>query len=225
MNKINSKFITVKNLIKEFDEGMIKALRGVDLEIEKGEFVAIMGPSGCGKSTLLNMIGALDQPDSGEVIVDGKNLVEYKDLSLYRSQKVGFIFQLHNLIPTLTALENVQIPMFNTKIKRKERRIKAQKLLEMVGLKGRDDNLSTKLSGGERQKIAVARALANDPEIIIADEPTGNLDFESSQVILDLLKKIHQETGTTIILVTHDRGVASFAERIIQMRDGRIEKK
>lgn len=214
--------IQIKNLIKEFDEGKIKALRGVDLEIEKGEFVAIMGPSGCGKSTLLNMIGALDKPDSGEVIVEGKNLVQYKDLSSYRQQKVGFIFQLHNLIPTLTALENVQIPMFGGKLKRKERFAKARKLLELVGLKEREDNLPTKLSGGERQKVAVARALANNPEIIIADEPTGNLDSESSQVILDLLKKIHHESKATIILVTHDRGVASSAGRIIQMRDGRI---
>lgn len=218
----NNRFIQVKNLTKSFDEGRIKALRGINLTIGKDEFIAIMGPSGCGKSTLLNMMGALDSPDSGEIIVNGENLGRYKDLSEYRSKKVGFVFQLHNLIPSLTALENVQTPMFAANIKDSERIKKATELLHLVGLKGRSDNLPAKLSGGERQKVAIARALANSPGIIIADEPTGNLDSQSAKMIMNLLKKIHQEQDVTIILVSHDMAVASWADRIINMLDGKI---
>lgn len=219
---MNENYIIAKELKKSFEEGRIGALRGVNLSIKKGEFVAIMGPSGCGKSTLLNMLGALDEPDLGEVIVDGKLLKEYKDLSEYRAKKVGFVFQLHNLIPSLTAMENVQVPMLGIKIGSFVRENKIEEIFNLVGLKERENCLSNKLSGGERQKVAIARALANKPEIIIADEPTGNLDSQSSKVILDLLKRIHQETGATIILVTHDEKVASVADRIIRMLDGRI---
>lgn len=215
-------YIEIKNLIKKFDDGQIKALDGVDIQIEKGEFVAIMGPSGCGKSTLMNMVSALDKPSSGDVVIGGAKLSEFKDLSEFRAKKLGFIFQLHNLIPTLSAVENVQIPMFEEKMAPKEKYQKSKKLLELVGLGERIDNLPTKLSGGERQRVAAARALANDPEILIADEPTGALDSKKAKDLLDLLKKIHQEKGITIIMVTHDKDVALYADRIINMKDGKV---
>lgn len=215
-------YIQIKNLKKQFDEGQITALDGVNLEIEKGEFVAIMGPSGCGKSTLMNMISALDTPSEGEIIIGGKKLSDFKDLSEFRAKKLGFIFQLHNLIPTLSAVENVQIPMFENKVGSQHRYEKAKKLLDLVGLENRVDNLPTKLSGGERQRVAAARALANDPEILIADEPTGALDSKKAKDLLGLLKEIHQEKGITIIMVTHDREVASCADRIINMKDGSV---
>ena len=219
---MNDDFIKITNLKKSFDDGRIEALRGVDLAIKKSEFICIMGPSGCGKSTLLNMIGALDRPDSGEIIIDGEDLANIKDLSGFRAKKVGYIFQLHNLIPSLTAAENIQIPMFEGILGARVRKEKAKNLLQSVGLEDRDHSLPTKLSGGERQRVAVARALANDPEIIMADEPTGSLDSKKSQEILELLRKINQETKATIILVTHDQNVASYADRIINMLDGVI---
>ncbi len=215
-------FIEIQNLIKTYEGGRIRALNGVNLSVKQGEFVAIMGPSGCGKSTLMNMIGALDQPDQGKIIIGGEDLSKGTDPSHFRAQKVGFVFQLHNLIPTLTAIENVQIPMFETSLKVGAREEKARKLLALVGLKDRENSLPTKLSGGERQRVAVARALANDPEILIADEPTGNLDSHSAIQLLELLKKIHQESGNTMILVTHDPNVAAYADRIIRMLDGKI---
>jgi putative ABC transport system ATP-binding protein len=215
-------YIQIKNLEKSYEKGRIRALCGVNLDISRGEFVAIMGPSGCGKSTLLNMIGALDIPDAGQLIINGKNLKELKNQSLLRAQTIGFVFQLHNLIPTLTALENVQIPMFEKKMKTKNRKVKAKEILELVGLKNRENSQPVKLSGGERQRVAVARALANDPEIIIADEPTGSLDSKSSEEILKLLKKIQTEANKTIIMVTHDQNVALHASRIIKMKDGKI---
>ncbi|OGY24551.1 MAG: hypothetical protein A2Y57_03330, partial [Candidatus Woykebacteria bacterium RBG_13_40_7b] len=166
--------------------------------------------------------GVLDRPDSGEIFIDGEPLVAHKDLSKFRAEKVGYVFQLHNLIPTLTALENVQIPMFETKLRARGRKEKARKLLETVGLKDRENNLPTKLSGGERQRVAVARALANDPEIILADEPTGALDSVSAKEILGLLHSIHENMGTTIIMVSHDRGVSSWADQLIHMLDGKM---
>jgi putative ABC transport system ATP-binding protein len=215
-------FIEVFDATKSFDDGAIKALDGVNVSIGKGEFVSIMGPSGCGKSTLLNMIGALDVPTSGKIVIDGKNLSEFGDLAEYRSKKIGFVFQLHNLIPSLSALENVQVPMFSTKLSRKQRLAKAKKLLRLVGLEERDNNLPNKLSGGQRQKVAIARALANDPEILIADEPTGSLDSKSGETVLKLLEQVHHEQGVTIILVTHDQRVGEAADRMIRMLDGRI---
>lgn len=217
-----SNYIETKNLTKSFDGGRVRALGGVDFILDKGEFVAIMGPSGCGKSTLMNIIGALDKPDSGDITVDGEKLNEQKDLSEFRSRKIGFVFQLHNLIPTLTALENVQIPMFERKISSGDKKKKARELLEQVGLKDRFDSLPTKLSGGERQRVAVARALANDPEILIADEPTGALDSKSAKELLELVKKIHRDNDNTVLMVTHDKEVASWADRIVNMFDGKI---
>ncbi len=218
-----NRYIQVKNLSKSYEKGKIKALRGASLKVRKGEFLAIMGPSGCGKTTLLNMIGALDQPDQGEIFIDSQRLENIRDLSSFRSQKIGYIFQLHNLIPTLTAEENVQIPMFEKRLSRRERTIKAKKLLDSVDLKSRSQQLPTKLSGGERQRVAVARALANDPEILIADEPTGSLDSQSAKDILDLIKRIHQEKNQTVVMVTHEKQVASYGDRIIQMIDGQIK--
>lgn len=215
-------FIELKKVTKSFDDGQIVAMDEVDLDIKKGEFISIMGPSGCGKSTLLNMIGALDSPTTGEVWINGENLSKFKDLSDYRSKKIGFIFQLHNLIPTLTALENVQIPMFESKISKNKRIAKAKKLLKLVGLEDRDDSLPNKLSGGQRQKVAIARALANDPTIIIADEPTGSLDSKSGETVLKLLEQIHHDQDVTVILVTHDQRVGDSADRKIKMLDGKI---
>lgn len=186
-----------------------------------GEFIAIMGPFGSGKSTLLNMIGGLDRPTSGEVVVDGVKVSTVGDLAEFRAQKVGFVFQLHNLIPSLTALENVMIPMFESALTKREKRAKAQKLLEAVGLGDRIHFLPTKLSGGERQRVAIARSLANDPKIILADEPTGNLDTTSGLEIIALLKSLNQ-MGKSVVLVTHDQEMAGQAQTIYHMKDGKI---
>ncbi len=218
----NEAIVQIKNLTKTYERGRLKALDNIHLEIRRGEFVAIQGPSGSGKSTLLNMIGALDKPDSGEVIIAGESLNQHRDLSRFRAHKVGFIFQLHNLLPSLTAHENVQIPMFELNLSRKQARDRAKKLLELVGLSERAEHLPTELSGGERQRVAVARALANEPEIILADEPTGNLDSKTEEKILKLFRSIHQQQGVTLILVTHDQKVADTADRVIKILDGRI---
>ncbi len=214
--------ITTRNVVKHYDDGAIKALDGVDIDIEESEFVAIIGPSGSGKSTLLHMLGALDKPSSGDVIVDGINLAEERDLAGFRRRTVGFVFQLHNLIPTLNALENVQIPLVESKLSRSERRERATELLEQVGLGKRLRSIPTKLSGGERQRVAIARALVNRPRILIADEPTGAVDSENSKRIMQLLKDINRTTGMTLLVVTHDPEVATQADRIISVLDGRV---
>ncbi|MDP2299674.1 MAG: ABC transporter ATP-binding protein, partial [Actinomycetota bacterium] len=193
---------------KHYDHGAIKALDGVDLSIEPGEFVAIIGPSGSGKSTLLHMLGALDAPDEGTVVIDGADLAHERDLASFRRRSVGFVFQLHNLIPTLTALENVQIPLVDDGTRPAERTTRATELLRRVGLADRLGNLPTTLSGGERQRVAIARALVNRPRILIADEPTGAVDSENSRLIMELLKELNRETGMTLIVVTHDPAVA-----------------
>lgn len=214
--------IEATDLVKHFDEGAIRALDGADLTIAEGEFVAIIGPSGSGKSTLLNMLGALDVPTSGRVVVDGVDLAEERDLAGFRRRTVGFVFQLHNLIPTLTAQENVQIPLVESGSPPSERRDRARHLLEEVGLGQRLDNLPTKLSGGERQRVAIARALVNRPKVLIADEPTGAVDSTNSVRIMDLLKSINREQGMTLVVVTHDPNVASQADRVIHVLDGKI---
>ncbi len=216
-----SKVIVTRNLIKTFEEGRVIALDNVNLEIEEGEFIAVMGPSGSGKSTLLNMIGVLDNPTSGEVIIDGINLSEVKSLDEIRAKKIGFVFQLHNLLPVLTARENVEIPMFGLGSSNQERIMKSEELLEMVGLEDRSDFLPTKLSGGERQRVAIARALANNPKIVLADEPTGNLDSKSGDEIAHLFQYLNKN-GQTIVLVTHDREIASHANFVNHMTDGKI---
>lgn len=214
------KAIEVRNLKKSFDGGKIRALNGVDLEVEMGEFISIMGPSGSGKSTLLNMIGALDVPDSGTIKVAGRDLSEERDLSRLRAEEIGFVFQLHNLIPSLTALENVEIPMFAVKHANMEER--AMELLEQVGLGDKADRRPTELSGGERQRVAIARALANKPSIILADEPTGALDSKTSRNILQMLQKLQDEEGVTLVVVTHEPHVAEMASRTIRILDGVI---
>ena len=221
MNK-NSIAIDVQDVVKTYEEGRIHALTGATLQIRDGEFVAITGPSGCGKSTLLHLIGALDKPDSGRIVVNGDDLAHMRDLSHYRAHHVGMVFQLHNLLPTLSASANVQLPMYETQLSFWERRAKAQRLLEAVELGDRANTPPTTLSGGERQRVAIARALANDPPILLADEPTGNLDSKAGQMVLDLLHRIQRERGVTLVLVSHDVQIASAAERIVRMLDGRV---
>ncbi len=218
----NENIIEIKSLKKSYENGRIVALDGIDLEIKKGEFVSIIGPSGSGKSTLLNMIGALDTAGEGRVEVAGIDLIQTKDLSKFRSQEIGFVFQLHNLIPNLTVLENVQIPMIGTSVSGKEMEKRALELLKSVDLEKRIDQRPTKLSGGERQRVAIARALVNKPSIILADEPTGALDSKTGDIILDLLKDLHKKENVTLVMVTHEPYVANMADRIITVRDGKI---
>jgi ABC-type lipoprotein export system ATPase subunit len=209
-------------LKKEYDEGQVKALRGVDFRIAQGEFVAIVGQSGSGKSTLLQMLGALDHPSAGTLLYRGKSLAEVADLAGYRAHDIGFIFQAFHLLPTFTALENVQIPMFETPRSDAERKRRASELLTLVGLEGRQHHFPAKLSGGERQRVAIARSLANDASVLLADEPTGNLDSENSDLVLDLIIRLRREQNFTLVLVTHDMGIARKAGRVISMKDGRI---
>jgi putative ABC transport system ATP-binding protein len=221
MNEEN--IVEIKDLRKSFDKGKVTALNGIDLEIKKGEFVSITGPSGSGKSTLLNMIGALDRSDEGFINVAGYDLTLKNDLSEFRSREIGFIFQLHNLIPNLSVLENVEIPLFERNLSGKEMRERALKLLEYMGLSDKVNRKPTELSGGERQRVAIARALANEPSIILADEPTGSLDSKNGQLILEHLKELHEKEKVTLIMVTHDMNVASLANRTIEVLDGRIK--
>lgn len=214
--------IEIKDLTKTFDDGKIKALDGINLEIKEGEFVSIIGPSGSGKSTLLNMIGALDRADSGQIKVAGIDLMENKDFSEFRLNTIGFVFQLHNLIPNLTVHENVQTPMIEKDIPDEEMMKRAEDLLNSVNLGNRLDQIPTKLSGGERQRVAIARALVNHPSIILADEPTGALDSKMGDIILNLLREIHEKEKVTLILVTHEDYVAQSADRVINVMDGKI---
>jgi putative ABC transport system ATP-binding protein len=214
--------IDVQDVVKTYEEGRIHALTGATLQIHEGEFVAITGPSGCGKSTLIHLIAALDRPDSGCIAVNGVDLTRMGDLSRYRAREVGLVFQLHNLLPTLSAAANVQVPMYEGELSFWDRRAKAQRLLEAVGLGDRGDTPPTKLSGGERQRVAIARALANDPPVLLADEPTGNLDSKAGEMVLDLLRSIQRERGVTLVLVTHDLRIAGAAQRIVRMLDGRV---
>jgi ABC-type lipoprotein export system ATPase subunit len=202
----------------------VTALDGVDLRIRAGEVVAIVGPSGSGKSTLLNLIGALDRPSSGEVIVDGKPLSQVRNLDRFRGQTIGFIFQSHNLLPTLTARENVEVPMYELPMRPAQRRARAMELLELVGLAKRQNHLPNQLSGGERQRVAIARALANKPAIVLADEPTGNLDTKTTADIMGLLRQLNSEQGVTLVLVTHNTEVAAAAQRVVTLRDGKIQR-
>jgi putative ABC transport system ATP-binding protein len=218
----NENIIEIRGLKKSYENGQIVALNGVDLEIKKGEFVSIIGPSGSGKSTLLNMLGALDVADEGTVKVAGVDLTKTKDLSTFRSQEIGFVFQLHNLIPNLTALENVQIPMLETPLSGKKMEERAMELLRSVELEDKINQKPTKLSGGQRQRVAIARALVNHPSIILADEPTGSLDSKTGDIILDILKDLHKKENVTLVMVTHEPYVANMAERIITVRDGEI---
>jgi putative ABC transport system ATP-binding protein len=214
--------IEARGLVKKFEKGLIPALDGADLTVLPEEFVAIVGPSGCGKSTLLHIIAALDRPDEGTVVVNGHDLSRERHLDHVRGHDVGLIFQLHNLLPTLTASENVQVPMFEIGLSPKERRRRAESLLELVGLPGKARQRPTELSGGERQRVAIARALANEAPILLADEPTGSLDSRAGERILELLERLRAERGLTIVMVTHAAEIAARADRIVRMLDGRV---
>ncbi|MFQ6101046.1 MAG: ABC transporter ATP-binding protein [Anaerolineae bacterium] len=215
--------VETRDLVKIYSDGTrVRALDGVNMRVARGEFVSVMGPSGSGKSTLLNMLGALDRPTGGQALVNGEDLATVRDLDTFRARTVGFIFQLHNLIPTLTARENVGVPMIGQHVGRGERHRRAEELLGLVGLAERMNHLPNQLSGGERQRVAIARALANRPVLILADEPTGDLDSESGAEVIGLMHRLNHELGTTIIVVTHDPAVARQTDRILIMRDGRI---
>ena len=215
--------VVVDHVSRSFEGGRIAALVDVSFRVEPGEFVGITGPSGCGKSTLLNLIGALDRPTSGEILVEGERVAAL-DGSRYRGTVVGFVFQFHNLIPTLTALENVQLPMFGHELGRAARVDRARELLEEVGLSDRASAYPPTLSGGERQRVAIARALANGPRLLLADEPTGALDSATGGPIVELLQGVRAQRGTTVLLVTNDPDVAARADRIFRVRDGRIDE-
>ncbi|HCX61198.1 MAG TPA: macrolide ABC transporter ATP-binding protein [Clostridiales bacterium] len=220
-----SKMISIKNLNKIYKNGSVEvhALKDVNLEIEHGEFIAIMGQSGSGKSTLMNIIGCLDRPTSGEYLLDGIDISKQgqDDLSLIRNKKIGFVFQAFNLIPRTNILRNVELPMIYAKVKSSKRRQRSLELLEKVGLGDRVNHLPNELSGGQKQRVAIARALANTPPIILADEPTGNLDTQSSEDIMEIFKSLNND-GTSVILVTHEPEIAKFADRVIVFRDGVI---
>src|SRR3989338_7691730 len=224
---MQSQIIQLKQVDKTYvvGESVVRALSGVNLQINKGEFIAIVGPSGSGKSTMMHMVGALDIPTNGQIILNGIDITSLSesDLAYLRGRKIGFVFQTFHLIPTLTALENVALPMIFQKVTRGERLSKSEKLLTKVGLGNRIHHLPNELSGGQRQRIAIARALINDPEVILADEPTGNLDSKTGKEIIELFTELNNE-GRTVIIVTHDPNVASHAKRIVKMVDGSIEK-
>jgi len=214
--------LEARAVCRSFDKGRIHALRGVDLIIARGEFVAIIGPSGSGKSTLLNLMGGLDHPTSGEILFENRPLHALQDLSSFRSRTIGFIFQSYHLLPTLTALENVQIPMFEMGWRGARRRERAEELLERVGLADRLHQLPSQLSGGERQRVAIARSLANEPSLLLADEPTGNLDSMNARATLELLQDLQKERGATLVVVTHDPEIAAHVSRRIRLFDGRV---
>ena len=225
---MTTELIRIEDLTKVYRNGEIEvtALHNIDLTINKGEYVAIMGASGSGKSTLMNILGCLDRPTDGYYYLEGIDVMDKTDneLSAVRNQKLGFVFQSFNLIPRTSALKNVELPMIYGRIPRDVREEKAYELLERVGLGDRADHMPNELSGGQKQRVAIARALANNPPIILADEPTGNLDSQSSVEIMDIFSKLNREEGNTVIVVTHERDIAECTDRIITFRDGRILK-
>ncbi|MAF36236.1 lipoprotein-releasing system ATP-binding protein LolD [archaeon] len=223
----NNLIIHLDDVYKIYFEGQeseVRALQGITLKVKKGEFIAIIGKSGSGKSTAMNLIGCLDIPSRGKAYLDNQNIANLSESSLahLRGKKIGFIFQRFNLIPSLTAKENVGLPMLFQKLSRTTRLNKASKLLNLVGLQERADHFPAQLSGGESQRVAIARSLANDPELILADEPTGNLDTKTGEQIMDLLTALNKKEGKTIIMITHDTAQAQAAERLIKLRDGQI---
>lgn len=217
-----SLLLEARDVRRRFDAGRVEALRGVNLTIEAGEFVAIQGPSGCGKSTLLQILGALDAPSAGEVRFAGSPIDRSADLPAFRARTVGFVFQMSHLLPSLSALENVQVPMLAMSWAAGERCRRARALLDAVGLSDRADHRPANLSGGERQRVAVARSLANEPAVVLADEPTGNLDSATAAQVMALLKNLQAERGVTLVVVTHDDAVAAHAARVLRMLDGRV---
>ena len=219
--------VDATGLQKTYDTGLVSvaALRGVDLHVKRGEMVAIMGPSGCGKTTLLNCLSGLDEIDSGQVLIDGTVLHDLPDdaRSDYRARSMGFVFQLYNLLPVLSAVENVEMPLLVSGVNAAQARRRSMELLDMVGLSERANHLPAELSGGQRQRVTIARALVNEPSIVWADEPTGDLDSETANDIMDLMCGLNQENGQTFVLVTHGDEIGARAHRIVRMRDGRIE--
>ena len=220
--------IELKNVTKYYEMGetIVKALDGIDIKIENGDFVAIMRPSGSGKSTAMNLVGSLDNSTKGEIRLDGRDIshLDESQLAQLRGKKIGFIFQSFNLIPNLTAKENVMLPMMFQGIERETREKKAKEILKLVDLSDRMDHYPNQLSGGQQQRVAIARALANEPEVILADEPTGNLDTETGKMVLDFLEQLHKK-GKTIIMVTHDANLAKeHARTIYWLKDGKVEK-
>lgn len=219
--------IETKNLVKVYGtEVKNEVLHGINLEIKKGEFSSIIGPSGSGKSTLLNLLGALDNPTEGEIYLDDNQINKLNDdqLADFRNNNIGFVFQFHHLLPEFTSVENVMMPNWIGNNNSKKDKERAQNLLDLVDLKEFENKLITKLSGGQKQRVALARALMNKPKIILADEPTGNLDTDTSNKIYDLLRDINKELDTTFIIVTHDRHIASKTDRVIELIDGRIDQ-
>ncbi len=220
--------IVAKGVKKVYDSGKVKveALKGVDFSVREGEMVAVMGPSGCGKTTLLNCISGLDDITGGEIYIRGKPLSKMNDRerTRFRAEKIGFVFQAYNLLPVLTSAENVELPLLISGIQPKEARKKAAEALKSVGLEDWQNHKPAELSGGQQQRVAIARSLVNKPEIVFGDEPTGNLDSESSREIMELLKRLNKENRQSYIIVTHDYNVGRMADRIVMMRDGLIEK-
>jgi ABC-type lipoprotein export system ATPase subunit len=216
-----SPLLRAEGLTKTYPDGEVQALRGVSLDVERNEVVAIMGPSGCGKSTLLHLLGGLDRPTGGEIYFGGTPLSQI-DRDQYRAREIGFVFQSFHVLGTLSAVENVQVPMFETTLGRRQRVERAEALIEQVGLAHRRNHRPMHLSVGERQRVAIARALANEPSLLLADEPTGNLDSRSQDEVLQLLDDLRQRQGLTLIIITHSPEVAAAAQRVIRMRDGRV---
>jgi putative ABC transport system ATP-binding protein len=221
--------IEIKDVWKTYKMGdsEVHALQGLNLNVRKGEFLAVIGPSGSGKSTAMNMIGVLDRPSKGTILLDGKDISQFTEsrLAQIRGRKIGFIFQKFNLINTLTAKENVVLPLIFQGVGIEERERRARELLKLVDLEDRMDHKPNELSGGQQQRVAIARALSVDPEVILADEPTGNLDSKTGGSVMDFLKKLHEEQGKTIIMVTHDDHLTHFAQRVETLKDGKIIKK
>ncbi len=218
--------VEARNVHKTFDTGRLKveALRGVDLSVRRGEMMAIMGPSGCGKTTLLNCLSGLDRIDSGEILIEGTSIGEMSDSerTRYRARRMGFVFQFYNLLAVLTAVENVEMPLLLAGVDGSQARERAMRMLDLVGLLDRADHIPAELSGGERQRVTIARALVNEPAIVWADEPTGDLDSSTADEVIHLMRRLNQEQGITFALVTHDLSVGRRADRIIRMMDGQV---
>ena len=214
--------VVARALVKRYPGAEVPALDGVDVDIARGEFFGLLGPSGSGKSTFLNLVGALDTPTSGSIRLNGRDLAQERDLDAVRAREVGFVFQLHNLIPTLTSVENVEIPMIGIGTPRRERRKRAVELLESLGLGHRLDAVATRLSGGERQRVSIARALANGPSLVLADEPTGDVDRVTGERIMGGLLEARRRSGATLVVVTHNPEILKGADRVMTMKDGRL---
>lgn len=223
----NRTIIDLQHIVKRFYIGRpneLEILHGIDMQVEEGEFISVVGESGSGKSTLMNIIGALDRPTEGKYLFGGTDICRTKDrrLSEIRNRQIGFVFQTYNLIARTSALSNVELPMLYAAVPRRERTKRAEELLEMVGMRDRMAHHPDELSGGQKQRVAIARAMANDPDLLLADEPTGALDSETSRVIMDIFHRLHREKGKTIVLITHSMELAEETERIVTIRDGQI---